>query len=171
MIRETLRAAGSIGLWLIGEVAAELRPRRRRYVGRHEAGHVTYSGPERVTAPDEVEATRARIDERAVLAEEFGPMPALSAADEVEVNEALDWLAGLQPPAGLDVELHRYEHAAGSLAYAAKPTGFKRERTREELDARVSTREMVLRFGEELGPVLRGVEPDEWAEPEKVGAP
>lgn len=125
------------------------------YRGRHAQrgrGLTLALVPERVDSSERVWQVRERIDARAALAE----------VERVEIvehsgagldDETRDWLAGLQSPVDLHPQLHRYEHAAGSLAYVAAPR-----------DARVSTQEMVLRFGEELGPVLQGVVEDEWVE-------
>jgi hypothetical protein len=146
------------------------------YRGRHSQrrkGYTLAVIPERVDSAEDVWAARARIDARAVLAEvmragfDSEVTVKLDEVLDAEVIEALEWLEGLQPPEGLHVELHRYEQAAGAVAYACAPVGFDEtgelRRVRAEVDGRISTQEMMLRFGDALAPVVApGAEVDEW---------
>jgi len=73
-------------------------------------------------------------------------------------------------------ELARHEPAAGSEAYLAvtpgalaQPGAVNRPLARETLRDRIDTKEMVLRFGAELGPVLGPPVDDEWVMPDEDG--
>lgn len=136
--------------------------------GRRRAGLTLAVVPSSCTPAEQVWITRARIDARATAAELMRAEP--EPVDDVEVDdpetiEVLAWIANLQPPEGLHPELHRYEQAAGSRAYIEAPRApaerFAPVAVRER-DARITTQEMVLRFGEELAPVLALPAADEW---------
>lgn len=134
------------------------------YRGRHSrrGRETTLFIPEVLSEPDQVRSNRKRIEARASAAEVLRPEPELTPDEADEVDATLEWLVGLQPPAAdFHPELHRYEHAAGSPAYA-QPIRGQRPAV-EPRDERVSTAEMYLRFGAELAPVVGPVAvADEW---------
>jgi len=145
--------------------AAPGRRRARASTWERSAG-IVVDEPEVRVARVRVEETAAEIEARAVAWDE--------GRTGTDLAEEYLGITGIEHV----VEVDRYEQSAGSPAYLA--VSFRgvahvavpeNERERVEArDERITTADMTLRFGAELGPALaRGAEPDEWLIPDEHG--
>lgn len=119
----------------------------------------------------ELRAARVRTEQRAAYIEQRA---ALWNDGRSSTELAESWLGidDIEPV----TELHRHDPAAGSPAYLDLPIVVVRARdelTQRQLDElreqRITTAEMTLRFGAELGPVLGPPAVDEWELPAENG--
>lgn len=140
------------------------------YRGRHHSGGRRRTSPSTFRLADlphhvtgELSEARARVNATAERIEERARVWSSELAES--------WLGIIEhEPAP---ELHAFEHGAGSAAYLDVTSGAlalpPREVDRSARDARVTTQEMTLEFGERLGPILGPIEPDEWTLPDEAG--